>query len=140
MVVFEMKRLSDENLVPRLLAIYESITPLRSWFTFTFCARARCVKACYSVHLVIYNVTSTIPLVPHPYRSHSLPQRQASARLHAEEYEIKFIDPKIPKEEFFKWFQATTAVLVAYPRRPETLALCNVLEHIPKDQRKENDF
>jgi hypothetical protein len=49
------------------------------------------------------------------------------------EYEYEYIDPSTPEEDFVKWLQAVIALRIAYPRCPETLALCNVLEHIPRE-------
>lgn len=43
-VELEMKDLKDETLIPRLLAIYNTATSLRSWLTFTSCVGVRFVK------------------------------------------------------------------------------------------------
>ena len=48
------------------------------------------------------------------------------------EYQYQYLDPKIPEEDFVKWLQAVIAARIEYPKCPETLALCSVLEHIPK--------
>jgi hypothetical protein len=48
------------------------------------------------------------------------------------EYEYEYINPSTPEEDFVKWLQALIALGIAYARCPETLALYNVLERIPR--------
>jgi hypothetical protein len=62
------------------------------------------------------------------YLKEELPCRKTNFQ-----YEYEYCDdPTTPEADFGKWLQAVIAVRIAYPNCPETLALCNALDYIPK--------